>query len=261
VIALDKEKIKKEVKKTYGRIAASEDSCCCSCGCGSDNNAFAQAIGYAKEELDDLPGSANLGLSCGNPLDSIDFKETDTLLDLGSGAGFDCFIAASKIGPRGKIIGLDMTEEMIAKANHNLEETDFENIEFRLGSIEDMPVEDSTVDIVISNCVINLSTDKPKVLKEIFRVLKPKGRISIADISLKKELPEKIRKDIASYVSCVGGAILLDEYRKIVEETGFENIEIKVLGDSSHIYSNSMENTEKDLESVLSINITAVKPG
>ncbi len=256
----DKDKIKKEVKKTYAHIASSRDRSCCACGCSDDNHAFAQSIGYSKEELDHIPGHANLGLSCGNPLDSAGIQGGETVLDLGSGAGFDCFLAASKTGLTGKVIGLDMTEEMIAKANKNLEDTDYKNIEFRLGSIEDMPVQDGTVDVVISNCVINLSTDKHKVFKEIFRVLKPKGRISVADISLKEELPEKIKKDIAAYVSCVGGAILIDDYRKMIEDAGFERLETKTLGGYEYIDSNAMKNPDEKLDCIISINITAVKP-
>lgn len=240
--------VKEVVKKAYGKIA-NDQSSGCSCGCKPDTKKFAQTIGYTKEELNNIPEEANLGLGCGNPTAFAGLKSGETVLDLGSGAGFDCFIAASKVGPSGKVIGVDMTPEMIKKAKDNAKKNKVSNVDFRLGEIENLPIEDNLVDIVISNCVINLSADKPKVFKEIYRVLKPGGRISISDIALKKPLPDKLAKSIEAYVGCVAGAILIDEYKTILENSHLKNIKITSKNTSACI---SLETTDPIGKAILS---------
>lgn len=233
---MEKEKIKRTVREAYGAIAedrAKGRSCCGSCSC--DNGAFAQSIGYSDDELRMIPEGANLGLSCGNPTAFANLREGETVLDLGSGAGFDCFIAARKVGMSGKVIGVDMAPAMIEKARENAKKGSFVNVEFRLGEIENLPVADSSVDTVISNCVINLSVDKARVFQEIYRVLKPGGRIAVSDMALLKELPARIRQSVDAYVGCVAGAVLVDEYKRIVEDAGFKKVNNAVTGSSACI--------------------------
>ncbi|MCI0526250.1 MAG: arsenite methyltransferase, partial [Nitrospira sp.] len=203
--------------------------------CGPESEDFAKSIGYSDEELKAIPDEANLGLGCGNPTALASLKEDEVVLDLGSGAGLDCFLAALKVGPKGRVIGVDMTPEMIERANENAKRNGVQNVEFRLGEIENLPIQDNSVDVVISNCVINLSVDKPKVFKEAYRVLKSNGRITISDIALLKELPRKTRKSLEAYVGCVGGAMLVNEYKERVEASGFRDVRVMVKGTSSCI--------------------------
>lgn len=237
---MKKEKTQKIVRESYGKIAQSQESCGCG-PCGPDAVEFARSIGYSEEELRAIPDEANLALSCGNPTALASLKEGEVVLDLGSGAGFDCFLAATKVGQSGKVIGVDTTPEMVEKARDNAKNNHVKNVEFRLGEIENLPVEDSSFDVVISNCVINLSVDKPRVFQEVHRVLKPGGRIAISDIALLKELPEKIQESVDAYVGCVGGAIVVDEYRRIVEESGLKDISISVQGSSVCIDSDTKD--------------------
>lgn len=228
---------KKIVREAYGKIAKSQEGCGSDCGpnCGPGTKDFAKGIGYSDEELQAIPDEANLGLSCGNPTALASLNEGEVALDLGSGAGFDCFLAASRVGPKGKVIGVDMTSEMLEKARENAQKNGIKNVEFRLGEIENLPTEDNSVDVVISNCVINLSTDKERVFKEIYRVLKPGGRIAISDMALLKELPQKIRDNMEAYVGCVSGALLIDDYRKSVEASGIKDVKITVKGSTNFI--------------------------
>jgi arsenite methyltransferase len=237
---MDKKKIQKVVKEAYGKIASRQTGCGCGCGV-PDTKEFAKSIGYSEDELKAIPDEANLALSCGNPTALASLKKGEIVLDLGSGAGFDCFLAANKVGPKGKVIGVDMTPEMIKKAKENAQKNRIENVEFKLGEIENLPLEDNSVDVVISNCVINLSGDKPKVLREIFRVLKPGGRVAISDIALLKELPKKVRESVEAYASCVGGAILIEEYKKIIKASGLKKVKITI-----HNVSTSVEPDTKD---------------
>ena len=223
---MDELSIKSVVREKYGDLVKNKTSCCTSCG--PDTRQFAQSIGYSEAELAVIPDDANLGLSCGNPTALASLKEGEVVLDLGSGAGFDCFLAASKVGPSGRVIGVDMTPEMLEKARENAKKSGITNVEFRLGEIENLPVADNAVDVVISNCVINLSADKERVFKEIYRVLKPGGRVAISDMALLKELPQKIRESIDAYVGCVAGAVTLDEYKKLVASSGLGNTEVSV---------------------------------
>jgi len=222
---MKEKEIKKAVKNGYARVAT-QGSSCCSCSSAESKSDVTKKIGYTDEELSEIPEEANLGLGCGNPVALALLREGETVLDLGSGAGIDCFLAANKVGKSGRIIGVDMTSEMIEKARENAREDGYENVEFRLGEIENLPVADGLIDVVISNCVINLVPDKRKAFKEIFRVLKPGGRMLISDIVLLKALPKFVRDSVAGYVSCISGAIKRDEYMRIVEETGFQDIRI-----------------------------------
>jgi ubiquinone/menaquinone biosynthesis C-methylase UbiE len=183
-------------------------------------------IGYTEEELKAVPEGANLGLGCGNPVALASLKEGETVLDLGSGAGFDCFLAASRVGGGGRVIGVDMTPEMVEKARSNAIKGNYANVEFRLGEIENLPAADHSVDAVISNCVINLSPEKKKVFAEAYRVLKPGGRLMVSDIVLLKELPDVVKKSIEAYVGCVSGAALKDEYLRIMKAAGFQDVRI-----------------------------------
>jgi SAM-dependent methyltransferase len=219
------------VRKNYAEIAKQESSCCdtdASCGCAGveSSDIASRKIGYTDREINTVPEGSNLGLGCGNPTGMSSIKEGETVLDLGSGAGFDAFIAANKVGENGRVIGVDMTPEMIDKARRNAEKGSYKNVEFRLGEIENLPIGNNLVDAIISNCVINLSTNKERVFQEAFRVLKPGGQITISDIVLSKDLPESIKNNVAAYTGCVSGAIQKEEYLKMIKDIGFQDINI-----------------------------------
>jgi arsenite methyltransferase len=222
--------IKQIVRKSYAK-AAKRASCCGpqpekNRGCCAETKS--KNIGYSAQELESVPEGSDLGLGCGNPVAIASLKAGETVLDLGAGTGFDCFLAAKKVGQKGRVIGVDMTSEMIDKARENAQKGDYDNVEFRLGEIEHLPVADNTVDAAISNCVINLAPNKYDVMKEVYRVLKPGGRAAISDLALRGELPKKIRDNMAAYVSCVAGAIHIDEYKKAVESAGFRDVKFTV---------------------------------
>ena len=225
-----KEEIKKVVRDGYAKIAKQDSSCCGSVNscCGGTNLArnISKNIGYTEGELKAVPEGANLGLGCGNPVALASLREGETVLDLGSGAGFDCFLAADKVGKSGMVIGVDMTPEMIEKARENARKGNYANVEFRLGEIENLPAADNSVDIVISNCVINLAPDKNRVFMEVFRVLKPGGRLMISDMVLLKELPDFIKNSIEAYIGCLSGAIKRDEYIEAIRGAGFQEVSI-----------------------------------
>lgn len=226
----DKE-IKKIVRDGYARIAVQGSTCCepvnsSCCGNLTSANEISKNLGYTDAELMTVPEGSNLGLGCGNPTGIASLKEGEIVLDLGSGAGFDCFLAAQKVGKRGRVIGVDMTPEMIEKARENAEKGKYENVEFRQGEIEKLPVENNSVDVVISNCVINLSPDKKQVFNEAFRVLKQSGRLTLTDIVILKELPDFIKNSFKAYVGCISGAVMKDKYLKLIKEAGFEEITI-----------------------------------
>jgi len=228
---MEEEEIKKTVRDGYAKIAKQGSSCCGSidsscCGSANLTQAISKSVGYTEEELNIVPNGANLGLGCGNPVAIASLREGETVLDLGAGAGFDCFLAADKVGKSGKVIGVDMTPEMIARARENVKQGNYENMEFRLGEIENLPVADNSVDVVISNCVINLAPDKEKVFKEAYRVLKAGGRLMISDVVLLKELPEFIKNSIEAYIGCVSGAILRHEYIGAIEAAGFQEVRV-----------------------------------
>ncbi len=222
--------VKRVVREGYGKIAVERGSCCGpvkACGCGSNSTgATSKQIGYSDEDLNAVPDGANLGLGCGNPVAIASLKEGETVLDLGSGAGFDCFLAAKKVGPRGRVIGVDMTAEMLDKARGNAEKGHYNNVEFRMGEIENLPAADNSVDVVISNCVINLSPDKRRVFREAFRVLKPGGRLMVSDIVLTQEMPDLIKNSIEAYVGCVAGAETKEKYLGAIKAAGFTDVKI-----------------------------------
>jgi SAM-dependent methyltransferase len=221
--------IKKIVKKEYGQIAKTSAQCGCgSCGCSSNMTVQKQSgeMGYSEDEMTVVPDGSNLGLGCGNPTAIASLKEGDVVLDLGSGAGFDVFLAAKKIGPTGKAIGVDMTDEMLEKARENAKKGGFTNVEFKKGDIENLPLDDNSVDVVISNCVINLAPDKAKVFKETHRVLKTGGRLMVSDVVLVKPLPEELKNDKDLLIGCVSGAILKEDYLNLLKQTGFTDITI-----------------------------------
>lgn len=207
-------------------MAEQERECCSGCGCGAGPQAQAEAIGYSREDLTCIPDEALMGLGCGNPTAIAELKEGEIVLDLGSGAGVDVFLAADRVGPSGKVIGVDMTEEMVAKARSIASDHGYSNAEFRLGEIESLPVADGSVDVIISNCVINLSPDKPGVFREAYRVLKPGGRLSVSDIVSEGELPVEIKNDPDAWVACIAGAMERQEYLKQIREAGFADVQV-----------------------------------
>ena len=219
------ENIEQAVRSRYGSVALSNLS-------SNDDGvrAVAQAFGYTPEELASIPAEANMGLSCGNPTATANLKQGETVVDLGSGGGLDVFLAAAKVGPDGRAIGIDMTPEMIERARRNAEHANngepFTNVEFHLATIDNLPLADSSVDCVISNCVINLAPDKAAVFKEIARVLKPGGRVAVSDIALKQDLPREIANDVAAYTGCIAGAILITDYKQGLLDAGFSHVEV-----------------------------------
>jgi len=223
------DQIKKIVRDGYAKIATQSVSCCPSsscCGKASLAKDISKSVGYSNEEINIVPEGANLGLGCGNPVAIASLTEGDVVLDLGSGAGFDAFLASPKVGKTGRVIGVDMTPEMIEKANANARKGNYKNVEFKLGEIEKLPVEDNSVDVIISNCVINLSPDKESVFKEAFRVLKPGGRLMVSDLVLIKNLPDIVKESVEAYVGCLAGTIMKDDYLSFIKKAGFRDIEV-----------------------------------
>ncbi len=212
------------VREKYGAIA--EGGGCCGPGCGCGDTSVLSQIGYTAEQAALLPEGANLGLGCGNPIAHAALKSGETVLDLGSGAGIDCVLAAREVGPGGSVIGVDMTPAMLEKARANQRRGDYANVEFRLGEIEHLPVADASVDCIISNCVVNLSPDKPQVFREAFRVLKPGGRLMVSDLVLLRPLDEALKRNVDLYVGCVAGASLKAEYLQLMRDAGFTGVEI-----------------------------------
>ncbi|HRU07380.1 MAG TPA: arsenite methyltransferase [Candidatus Brocadiia bacterium] len=227
------ERVHETVREAYGKIASGGGSCCGAKGCcGSPApTELAGRLGYGADELAGLPDGANLGLSCGNPAALAALREGEVVLDLGSGAGFDVFIAARRVGARGRVIGVDMTAEMLAKARRNAaafrRQTGLDNVEFRLGEIEHLPVADSSVDVVLSNCVINLSPDKPQVWREIARALKRGGRVAVSDLALLKPLPEAVKASVEALVGCVAGAVLAGETAAMARQAGLVDVRLE----------------------------------
>jgi SAM-dependent methyltransferase len=231
---LSAEEIRKSVRRNYGGIARSASGgcgcsteACCSDGGGSTAGEVAVAIGYSLEALSSVPEGSNMGLGCGNPLAIASLEDGETVLDLGSGGGFDCFLAARAVGEAGTVIGVDATPEMVSKARRLAAENGFENVEFRLGEIENLPVADDSVDVIISNCVINLSPEKARVFKGAFRVLKPGGRVAVSDVVATAELPDEVRDDLSLYTGCIAGASLIGDLEEILERAGFVNVQIE----------------------------------
>jgi arsenite methyltransferase len=271
--------IKEIVREKYGQIAATSGSCCSSASCCGGPAVVAEIgrkIGYADSDLSAVPDGANLGLGCGNPIALASLQEGETVLDLGSGAGFDCFLAAGRVGPAGKVIGIDMTHEMIERAQENARKDGVDNVEFRLGDIEYLPVEDGSVDVIISNCVINLAPDKSRVFREAFRVLRPGGRLMVSDIVLAKPLPEFLKNSIAAYIGCVAGAALREDYLEAMRQAGFNDVTVQgeapfpvdcittdpMLAGLAESLNLSMEELARQAaETVLSVRVSGIKRG
>ena len=228
---MKQEEVKKVVREGYAKVAKGSGSCCgpsASSCCGAPTaKETSRRVGYSDEEMAAAPEGANLGLGCGNPIALASLKEGEVVLDLGSGAGFDCFLAAKKVGSKGRVIGVDMTPEMLDKARENARKAGVVNVEFRLGEIENLPVADNSVDAVISNCVINLAPDKARVFAEAFRALKPGGRLMVSDLVLLAELPKVVQDSVAAYVGCLAGASLKADYLKAIELAGFKDVQVK----------------------------------
>lgn len=272
------EEIRKAVRENYGKIALQEGSCCrpvnsVDCGCDSTQDIISRAMGYTDQELQAVPEGSNLGLGCGNPTALASLQEGEVVLDLGSGAGFDCFLAVEKVGEGGRVIGVDMTAQMIEKARENAAKGGYQNVEFRLGEIENLPLADNSVNVVISNCVINLSPDKKRVLEEAYRVLKPGGRVMISDIALLKELPEAIKGSIEAYVGCVAGATTREEYLATVTAAGFRDVEIVNEISAKGVYNSdavqaavadtvemSADSIGQAADAIISLQVRALKP-
>lgn len=219
---MDTNEKKEVIKKKYQEIAVLGGSCCSVSSCCGDSSPvdLSKSLGYSESDVQAVP-DANLGLGCGNPTAFAELKPGNVVLDLGSGGGFDCFLAAQKVGSSGKVIGVDMTPEMVEKAQANARKYGYLNVEFRHGDIEDLPVEDSSVDVIISNCVINLAPDKEKVFREAFRVLKPQGKVFISDMVLLEDLPEELKNDSGLLAGCIAGAVLKEEYLRLLKKAGF----------------------------------------
>jgi len=244
-----------DVREHYSKVAKGERDCC-----GSDTSccSVSEQIGYSKEDLESLPKEAEMGLGCGNPISFAGLKLGEVVLDLGSGGGVDCFLASKIVGATGKVIGVDMTPEMTSKARKNAVSGNYQNVEFRLGEIEHLPAGDSTVDAVISNCVINLSPSKLQVYKEAHRVLKPGGRLAVADMIALQPLPDHLKNDVAAYTGCLAGAELVNRLKAWLSEAGYERIEINVRQKSSEFIQNDAAEGRLD-DYIASADVTAFK--
>jgi arsenite methyltransferase len=258
-----KDELKTAVRERYGAAArgqGSECGCTSSC-CGGtvSSDDTSRSRGYSSEELAGVPEGSNLGLGCGNPQAIASLKPGETVLDLGSGGGFDCFLAARAVGSQGRVIGVDMTADMITLARKNAQRSRIPTVEFRLGEIEHLPVADSSVDVIISNCVINLSPEKPQVFREAFRVLKNGGRLAVSDTVASAPIPEELKSDLASYSACITGSASVDELQAMLSNAGFENIRIRPREESRHFIKDW--SPDKGIENfILSASIEALKP-
>jgi arsenite methyltransferase len=249
------ENVREKVRERYGATATGESSCGDAC-CTSTSS---EALGYSEQDAAAAPEGANLGLGCGNPLAIASLQPGQTVLDLGSGAGFDCFLAARAVGPNGRVIGVDMTHEMLRKARENAQKNSFANVEFRLGEIEALPVADASVDVIISNCVINLSPEKPRVFAESFRVLKAGGRLAVADVVATAPLPKDVAQDWSAYTGCMAGASQIGDLEKMLRDSGF--IEIRIAPkDTSRSFIREWLPGRKVEDYVVSATIEALKP-
>jgi arsenite methyltransferase len=273
---MKEDKVKKLVRNRYAKVAKTDGSCCASsinCCSASTNEQVSKMIGYSEEEMSAVPEGANLGLGCGNPTALASLKEGERVLDLGSGAGFDCFLAAKKVGKKGKVIGIDMTPEMLDKARANAKKGKYANVEFRLGEIENLPVADNSVDVIISNCVINLAPDKKRVFEEAFRVLSSHGRLMVSDIVLLKALPKSIQNNVEAYAGCISGAELKDKYLELIRKAGFSDVKVidektypleyivseSTLKDAIKMTDMTEEEVKEAANAVVSVKVSAVK--
>ena len=252
---MEEKKVKELVKGRYAQLAKQDRESCCSCCSGGVSSILqSEGIGYERDDLEQVPQEAIMGLGCGNPTATADLKVGEVVLDLGSGAGLDVFLSANKVGPTGRVIGVDMTKEMIDKAKRIAANHGYQSVEFRLGEMENLPVEDESVDAIISNCVINLSTDKRKVFQEAYRVLKSGGRLTVSDIVSEGVLPDEIRTDSNAWACCIGGALEQREYLDKIRGVGFEDV--KVVSSREFYIENEANQTK---EKLMSITVKAYK--
>jgi len=280
----EQERIRDKVREFYMNIAKSgeedvkgDTTTCCgspeaqsksgstpsSC-CEKDHSLeeMSKKLGYSKEDVDSVPVGANMALGCGNPVALASLKPGETVVDLGSGGGFDCFLAGKEVGKNGKVIGVDMTSEMISKARNNAAKMATANVEFRLGEIENLPIADNEADIIMSNCVINLSPDKKRVYSEAYRVLKPGGRLAISDVVATAKIPEKIQKDLELVSACLGGAVTIKKIRAMLKEVGFQDVNITSNDESRDFIKDwTPKNSENAADYIVSAYIEAIKPG
>jgi len=269
-MAKDSDSVRNEVRRVYARAAKPEDACCAPstssastsacCDGNTPGGTAAERLGYHASDVAAVPDGADLGLGCGNPQAIASLRPGEIVLDLGSGAGFDSFLAARAIGAAGRVIGVDMTPEMLAKARDNAAKAGITNVEFRLGEIEALPVANDSVDVIISNCVINLSPDKPRVFREAWRVLKPAGRLAIADTVRTAPMPPEILSDLAAHCGCVAGAASVDELQAMLADAGFSDLRIQAR-DSSREFIREWLPGRNAADYVVSATIEAVKPG
>lgn len=252
----DNDRVREQVRTAYAKVARGADGC--GVGCCGNQGAGSLAVGYTQEDRDSVPEGADLGLGCGNPQAIAALCPGETVLDLGSGGGFDCFLAARRVGRGGRVIGVDMTPEMVTKARANASRVGAANVEFRLGEIEHLPVPDSSVDVILSNCVINLSPDKAAVFQDAFRVLKPGGRLAISDVVALRPMPRELAESVEALTGCISGSASIDLLRALLTETGFETIQIQPRAESRAIIAQCMPGAE---DYVISATIEARKPG
>lgn len=265
----DHDSHRQSVRSAYAKVAQAESSgSCCGvesscCGVSDDaaiNTLISTRLGYSADELAKVPSGSDMGLGCGNPKAIAALKPGEVVVDLGAGGGFDCFLAAHEVGPQGRVIGIDMTPDMLSKARNNAAKGKYGNVEFRLGEIEYLPIADATVDVIISNCVINLSPDKPQVFREAFRVLKPGGRLAISDVVATVELPEEMRNDEQLIAGCMGNASLIEELQAMISDAGFEQVRIAPKDESREFIRDWAPGRGVE-DYVVSATIEAVKPG
>lgn len=265
--AVEQNNFRDEIRQSYAKVVNAADtssfdgpaeSCCGTSDDAALNTLISTRLGYSKAELDKVPNGADMGLGCGNPKAIAALKAGETVVDLGSGGGFDCFLASPEVGDTGKVIGIDMTPDMISKARNNADKGNFENVEFRLGEIEYMPIADNSVDVIISNCVINLSPNKGQVFKDAFRILKTGGRLAISDVVATIELPEEMRNDPMLIAGCMGNAALIDDLKENLKDAGFSQIEIKPKEESREFIQDWAPGTGAE-DYVLSATIEAIK--
>ena len=276
-MTMKEKEIKRAVKEGYARIAKQATSYYASRSCCGDadiSEEISKRMGYTDEEIQAAPPESNLGLGCGNPVALADLSDGEIVLDMGAGAGFDCFLASTRVGPSGKVIGVDITSEMVEKARANARKCGYSNIDFRQGDLENMPVADNYVDVVISNCVINLIPNKMMAFKEAFRVLKPGGRLAVSDVVLLRELPEFVKRSNEAYIGCLAGAVMKDEYLEIIRSAGFQDVtvaaqsgfpvETLISETTSSVITEkpiiSSEQRKEVADSVVSIKVSAFKP-
>lgn len=251
---MDKKKTKKVVKERYTSIAQTKSSCCSSSCCNTrDFTEIGKKIGYTETDLRNVPEAANMGLGCGNPVALASLKKGETVLDFGSGGGIDVFLAAKKVGSKGKVVGVDMTDAMVKRAKSNAIKNGYKNVEFRLGEIEKLPIDDESIDVILSNCVINLSPDKDQVFREAYRVLKMGGRLMVSDLVTEGELPEEVRKSFDAWASCIAGTLEKQQYLESIKKAGFKDVQIR----SEAAYD--IDSSKKLNGKIMSVHVEAYK--